>query len=190
MEDFTATPDWSRIPAPADDGATRHLWDCRVPSVSLPATDGTEVDLSALRGRTVLYAYPRTGRPDVPNPEGWDAIPGARGCTPQSCSFRDHFSELTALGVGHVFGLSTQYSGYQHEAAERLHLPFPLLSDARLTLTRALRLPTFEVEGMTLLKRFTLMIEDGTIAHVFYPVFPPDRSAADVLAFLSRAVRH
>jgi peroxiredoxin len=189
MEDFVATPDWSRIPAPADDGATRHLWGSRMPSVSLPATDGTEADLSALRGRTILYAYPRTGRPDIPNPDGWDMIPGARGCTPQSCSFRDHFSELKALGVDHVFGLSTQDPGYQREAAERLHLPFRLLSDERLALTRAMNLPTFEVEDMTLLKRFTLVIENGSIAHVFYPVFPPDRSATDVIAFLSGAVR-
>jgi peroxiredoxin len=189
MDNVIETPDWSTIPAPQDDGATRHLPGSRLPSVALPATEGGAVDLSLLRGRTVVYAYPRTGRPGSDNPDGWDMIPGARGCTPQSCSFRDHFSELKALGVAHLFGLSTQDPGYQGEAAERLHLPFPLLSDERLTLTHAMRLPTFGAGGMTLLKRFTLVIEDGTIAHVFYPVFPPDRSAADVIAWLAGNAR-
>jgi peroxiredoxin len=189
MDRIVGTPDWSKIPPPEDDGATRHLLGSRLPSVALPATDGAAVDLSALRGRTVVYAYPRTGRPGIDNPDGWDMIPGARGCTPQSCSFRDHFSELNGLGVDHLFGLSTQDSEYQREAVERLHLPFPLLSDERLTLTRAMDLPTFEAGGMTLLKRFTLVIEDATVAHVFYPVFPPDRSAADVVAFLSGTAR-
>jgi peroxiredoxin len=155
-------------------------------SVPLRATDGETVDLSAIPGRVVVYAYPRMGRPGVENPEGWDMIPGARGCTPQSCSFRDHFAELKALGVDRLFGLSTQDSDYQREAAERLHLPFAILSDEQLTLTRAMRLPTFNADGMTLLKRFTLVIDDGTVRHVFYPVFPPDRSASDVVAWLSR----
>ena len=189
MMDFVEAPDWSRIPAPVDDGAARHLPGAAIPAIPLPATDGTSVDLSALRGRTVVYAFPRTGRPGVANPEGWDMIPGARGCTPQSCSFRDHFAELRARGVDHVFGLSTQDTGYQREAAARLHLPFPLLSDEHLELTRTLRLPTFEASGMTLLKRLTLVIEGGAIAHVFYPVFPPDRNAPDVLAWLSSAER-
>ena len=186
MKTTVDAPDWSTIPAPVDDGAARHLAGARMASVPLPATDGETVDLSALRGRTVVYAYPRTGRPGVENPEGWDMIPGARGCTPQSCSFRDHFAELKALGVHRLFGLSTQESEYQREAAERLHLPFPILSDEQLKLTRAMNLPTFETSGMTLLKRFTLVIEDGKVARVFYPVFPPDRNASDVIEWLSQ----
>lgn len=178
-------PDWSTIPAPQDDGAARHLPGAEIPSVSLAATDGSTVDLAALPGRTVVYAYPRTGRPGVENPEGWDMIPGARGCTPQSCAFRDHSDRLKALGANHLFGLSTQDTAYQAEASARLHLPFPLLSDEGLSLTKALALPTFEVEGMTLLKRFTLVIDDGKIAHAFYPVFPPDRNADDVIAWLA-----
>lgn len=149
-------------------------------------TDGRTTDLSALPGRVVVYAYPRTGTPGVANPEGWDLIPGARGCTPQSCSFRDHFAELKALEVNHLFGLSTQEHEYQREAAERLHLPFAILSDADLQLTRAIKMPTFTVDGMTLLKRLTLVIRDGMVEHVFYPVFPPDRSAADVVQWLSQ----
>ncbi|MFL5417397.1 MAG: peroxiredoxin [Myxococcales bacterium] len=179
------TPDWSAIPAPQDDGAARHLQGMSMPDVGLPATDGRTVDLSKLPGRTVVYAYPRTGKPGVPNPTGWDMIPGARGCSPQSCAFRDHFAELQRRGVTHLFGLSTQDTAYQAEAAARLHLPFPLLSDAGLALTRALRLPTFEVDGMTLLKRLTLVIDAGRIAHVFYPVFPPDQNAAAVVEWLA-----
>ena len=173
------------LPAPQDDGAARHLAGRRMPNVALPATDGAKVDLSALPGRTVVYAYPRTGRPGQALPEGWDAIPGARGCTPQSCGFRDHHAELTRLGVAHLFGLSTQDTAYQREAAERLHLPFAILSDAGLRLTHALALPTFETGGMVLLRRLTMVIDDGTISHVFYPVFPPDRSAAEVIAWLA-----
>ncbi len=185
-ETFVDTPDWTSIPAPQDDGAIKHLMGAKLPSVPLAATDGRTVDLAALPGGSVVYAYPRTGRPGIPNPEGWDMIPGARGCSPQSCAFRDHFAELQALGASHVFGLSTQDTNYQAEAAERLHLPFPLLSDEAEALTKALALPTFEASGMTLLKRFTLIIDDGTITHVFYPVFPPDRNAADVVAWLSQ----
>ena len=179
------TPDWSKIPAPTDDGAARHLTGMRIPSVSLPATNGTTVDLSALAGLVVVYAYPRTGRPGVDNPDGWDLIPGARGCTPQSCAFRDHFAELKSLGVDHLFGLSTQDSGYQAEAARRLHLPFPILSDEHLTLTSAMRLPTFDTSGLTLLKRLTLVIDGGLIEQVFYPVFPPDQNAGEVLTWLA-----
>jgi len=152
--------------------------------VTLPATNGEAVNLSKFRGRTVLYIYPRTGVPGVDPPEGWDQIPGARGCTPQSCSFRDHFDELKRLGVDQLYGLSTQDSGYQREAASRLHLPFAILSDDKLVLTKALKLPTFSVAGMTLLKRMALVIDDGTITKVFYPVFPPDKNAADVIAWL------
>jgi len=189
MKSVVDAPDWSTIPAPVDDGATSHLPGARMASVKLPATDGEMVDLSAIPGRAVVYAYPRTGKPGVENPEGWDMIPGARGCTPQTCSFRDHFAELKALGVSRLFGLSTQDPGYQREAAERLHLPFAILSDENLKLTRAMKLPTFETHGMTLLKRFTLVIDQGAITHVFYPVFPPDRSAAETAAWLSKNPR-
>jgi peroxiredoxin len=172
------------LPVPEDDGAAHHLAGMRLPKVALQATDGTQVDLARLAGRTVVYIYPRTGRPGVALPDGWDAIPGARGCTPQSCSFRDHFAELKALGVAHLFGLSTQDTDYQREAVDRLHLPFAILSDAGLQLTHALGLPTFEVAGMTLLKRMVLVIDDGVIAKAFYPVFPPDESAAVVAGWL------
>jgi peroxiredoxin len=172
------------IPVPQDDGAARHLPGLKLPSVSLPATKGAEVDLSKLNGLTVVYIYPRTGVPGQPSPDGWDAIPGARGCTPQSCSFRDHFAELKQLGVGHLYGLSTQDSDYQREAADRLHLPFPVLSDSELKLAQAIKLPTFTVAGMTLHKRMALVIENGVISKVFYPVFPPDKNAEEVVAWL------
>ena len=177
-------PDWSAIPKPIDDGAASHLVGTQMPSVPLGATDGATIDLSLVPGLLVVYAYPRTGIPGVDNPPGWDLIPGARGCTPQSCAFRDHFLELKSLGVSQVFGLSVQDSAYQREAAARLHLPFPILSDESLRLAKALRLPTFQTSGMTLLKRLTLVIRDGKIEHVFYPVFPPDRNAEDVIAWL------
>jgi peroxiredoxin len=177
--------DWSKIPAPADDGGAAHLAGMTIPSVSLRATTDTVVDLSQLAGRTVVFAYPRTGEPGkVALVEDWDMIPGARGCTPQTCSFRDLFAELRAAGAGQVFGLSTQSNAYQAEMASRLHLPFPVLSDENLKLTEALRLPTMEVAGLTLIKRLALIIDDGRITHVFYPVFPPDRNAGDVLAWL------
>lgn len=174
----------ANLPVPEDDGACAHLPGLRLPAIPLAATDGRAIDLAALPGRTVVYCYPRTGRPDQEPPDGWDAIPGARGCTPESCSFRDHHGELTALGAA-VFGLSTQDTAYQQEAATRLHLPFALLSDAELRLTQALQLPTFEVEGMTLIKRLTLVLRGGVIEHVFYPVFPPDSHAEEVLAWLA-----
>jgi peroxiredoxin len=169
---------------PQDDGAAAHLAGKTLPDLTLPATGGPAVNLANLAGRSIVYIYPRTGVPGVDAPPGWDDIPGARGCTPQSCGFRDHFTELKALGVAHVFGLSTQDTDYQREAAERLHLPFPILSDAALTLTRALNLPTFSVAGMTLLKRMALVIDDGTIVKAFYPVFPPEKNAAEVIAWL------
>jgi peroxiredoxin len=188
LSNFVDTPDWSQIPPPADDGAGRHLSGASLPSVSLQATNGETVDLSACRGRTVLYVYPRTGRPGVPNPDGWDMIPGARGCSPQSCAFRDHFAELKRLGVGQLYGLSTQDTAYQREAVDRLHLPFPLLSDERLDFAHALGLPTFETSGMTLLKRCTLVVDCGRVVKVFYPVFPPDRNASEVVAWLAASV--
>jgi peroxiredoxin len=156
-----------------------------LPPFELVATDGSSVRLDHLPGRVVVYAYPRTGIPgEDPLVPDWDEIPGARGCTPESCGFRDHFSDLLAAGASQVFGLSTQDTDYQREAAERLHLPFALLSDADLELTKALRLPTFDAAGQTLLKRFTLVVSEGRVEHVFYPVFPPDRHAEDVLSWL------
>jgi peroxiredoxin len=182
LHDPTVLP--PNLPVPVDDGAARHLTGLRLPDITLPATDGSTVNLARLRGRTVVYLYPRTGQPGKPLPEGWDLIPGARGCTPQSCSFRDHFAELKALGVAQLYGLSTQDTDYQREAVERLRLPFPLLSDAGLKLTRAIHLPTFEVAGMTLLKRMAWVVDGGTIVKTFYPVFPPDKSAEEVIGWL------
>jgi len=176
----------SNIPAPQDDGAAQHLSGATLPDLALPATSGSPSNLSKLKGRTVVYIYPRTGVPGIANPDGWDQIPGARGCTPQSCSFRDHYAELKQLGVAQLFGLSTQDTAYQREAAERLHLPFPILSDEQLALTKALRLPTFIAAGMTLLKRMAWVIDDGVVTKVFYPVFPPDRSATEVVDWLKR----
>jgi peroxiredoxin len=176
------------IPEPTDDGACDHLPGTHLPSVVLMSTTGNLVGLSSLPGRTVVYCYPRTGRPDEDPPRSWNDIPGARGCTPQSCAFRDHHAELRTLGAK-VFGLSTQGTEYQREVADRLHLPFELLSDEKLAFARTLRLPTFEVEGMTLIKRLTLVIDEGRIEEVFYPVFPPDENAKEVVEWLSRHVR-
>src|SRR5260221_12416076 len=176
---------WNQIPAHEGDGAPAHLTGMSLPQVDLRATDDTVVTLSALKGRTVVFAYPRTGVPgQVSLVDDWDMIPGARGCTPQTCSFRDLYAELKAAGASHVFGLSTQSNEYQTEMASRLHLPFPVLSDEKLALTRALDLPTMEVAGLTMIKRLALIVDDARIIHVFYPVFPPDRNAADVLAWL------
>jgi peroxiredoxin len=178
--DWTSLPD--DLPVPEDDGAAAHLPGAEVPAIALPATTGGTVDLAARSAgtRVVVFAYPRTGRPGIDNPPGWDEIPGARGCTPEACSFRDRMADFAAAGA-EVYGLSTQDTGYQREAAERLQLPYPLLSDESLAFTRALRLPTFEVSGMELLRRLTLVLRDGRIEHVLYPVFPPDRAAADAL---------
>jgi peroxiredoxin len=172
------------LPVPADDGAADHLEGMALPTLALPSTSGTDIDLAAAaEGSLVLYLYPRTGRPGEPLPEGWDDIPGARGCTPQSCAFRDHFAELRALGAD-VLGLSAQSLADQVEFVQRVRLPYPILSDPGLELARALLLPTFDVEGMRLYRRLTLIARDGRIAKVFYPVFPPDRNAADVAAWL------
>jgi peroxiredoxin len=171
------------LPVPEDDGAAEHLPGAAVPRIALPATNGETITVAELEGRTVLFCYPRTGRPDEELPPGWNAIPGARGCTPETCGFRDAHAQFTELGA-RVLALSTQSGEYQRELAERLGLPFPVLSDERLELTTALGLPTFETSGMTLLKRLTLVVDDGRIEHVFYPVFPPDTHAAEVLGWL------
>jgi peroxiredoxin len=177
--------DWSKIPAPTDDGAAAHLVGMTIPRLGLMATDDSSVTLSSLPGRTVVFAYPRTGEPGkISLVDDWDMIPGARGCTPQTCAFRDLFAELKAAGARHVFGLSTQSNDYQTEMTSRLHLPFPVLSDEKLELTHALKLPTMQVAGLTLIKRMALIVDDARITHVFYPVFPPDRNAGDVLAWL------
>lgn len=177
--------DWSKIPAPVDDGTASHLTGARLPDVALPATDGSAVSLAKITGRVVVFAYPRTGQPgQIALVDDWDMIPGARGCTPQACAFRDLHKVLISAGAAKVYGLSTQDPAYQKEAAERLHLPFPLLSDEQLGLTRALDLPTMQTAGLTLLKRLALVIDDARITKVFYPVFPPDRNAADVQAWL------
>jgi peroxiredoxin len=171
------------LPVPEDDGAADHLLNAVVPPIALRATTGDTINLAELDGRTVLFAYPRTGRPDEELLPGWDAIPGARGCTPETCGFRDAHSQFADLGA-RVMALSTQSTDYQRELAERLRLPFPVLSDESLELTHAMNLPTFETSGMTLLERLTLVIDDGRVSHVFYPVFPPDAHAAEVLSWL------
>lgn len=177
--------DWSKIPAPVDDGAAAHLAGMKIPPVALSATDGTLVTLASLPGRVVLFAYPRTGEPGkISLVDGWDMIPGARGCTPQTCAFRDLFKDLKEAGAQHVFGISTQDTAYQREMVKRLHVPFQVLSDSALAMTRALKLPSMDVAGLTLIKRLALIIDDATVTHVFYPVFPPDRNAGDVLAWL------
>ena len=175
------------LPVPEDDGAADHLSGATVPSVRLPSTHGGELDLAEAAGELlVAYVYPRTGRPGTADPPGWDGIPGARGCTQQSCAFRDHVSDLARHGAA-VVGISAQPTDEQREFAERMHIPYPLLSDAGLRLGEAMRLPTFEAAGMRLLKRLTFVARAGRIEKVFYPVFPPDRNAADVLAWLAGA---
>jgi peroxiredoxin len=175
----------NELPVPQDDGAADHLPGRAVPPVSLVSTDGETVRLDDLGpGRTIVYIYPLTGRPDVDLPEGWDSIPGARGCTPEACGFRDHHNDLLAAGATRVFGLSSQDTDYQREVVERLHLPFPMLSDTALTLAAQLRLPTFRAEDRTLFTRLTLVIRDGVVEHAFYPVFPPGDHAQEVLAWL------
>jgi peroxiredoxin len=173
----------SDLPVPEDDGACDHLTGLPLPALDLPSTEGSTVNPAELTDTTVIYIYPRTGRPDQELPDGWNEIPGARGCTPQSCAFRDHYAELQELGVS-VYGLSTQDTNYQSEAVHRLHLPFPLLSDASLEFAKTLNLPTFDVDGMTLIKRITLIIRHGEIAQVFYPVFPPHENAENLIAWL------
>jgi peroxiredoxin len=178
---FTQLP--ANLPVPKDDGACAHLPGRLLPDVFLNSTSGQSVNPSQQRGLIVIYAYPLTGRPGVPLPPGWDEIPGARGCTPESCSFRDHHAEIRRLGA-EVFGLSTQSPDYQREVHARLHLSFDLLSDEAFAFTDALTLPTFIAAGQRLLRRVTLICRDGVIEHVFYPIFPPDRHASEVVAYL------
>jgi peroxiredoxin len=184
MSDYQSLPD--DLPVPHDDGAADHLSGLTMPSVRLASSGGGEVDLAALgSGRTVLYVYPMTGTPGVALPEGWDEIPGARGCTPESCAFRDHFTQLREAGADAVYGLSTQDIDTQRDVAARLALPYPLLADPGVALGGALNLPTFVAAGVTRYRRLTLVVVDGRIEHVFYPIFPPDGHAAEVLAWLS-----
>jgi peroxiredoxin len=158
----------------------------RLPDLSLRSTSDRLVNLSRTPGRRlVVYCYPRTGEPGKPSPPGWDDIPGARGCTPETCGFRDHHKDLAKLGAD-VYGVSTQSTAYQREMVTRLEVPFEVLSDEHLSLTRALRLPTFTVSGMTLIKRLTMIAKAGRIEHVFYPVFPPDKHAEEVIEWLKR----
>ena len=171
------------LPRPVDDGACDHLPGLRLPSLPLPATSGAPIDLASLPGRLVIYCFPRAGEAKAATPAGWDQIPGARGCTPQSLAFRDHYDKIRALHA-EVFGLSVQSPEAQAEIAQRLRLPFALLSDQRLELARALRLPTLEAAGMTLIRRLTLVVTEGAIEKVFYPVFPPDLNADEVIVWL------
>lgn len=189
MPEFTSLlAEW---PARDDDGAVAHLPGSAIPSLTLEATGGGDIRLDDLgSGRTVIYLYPLTGRPGTDLPDGWEAIPGARGCTPEACSFRDHYQELRAAGADNVFGLSSQDTGYQAEVVERLRLPFEMLSDPTRSLGQALALPMFEASGLTFYQRLTLVVDDGVIEHVFYPVHPPSEHASQVLAWLRGNLRH
>lgn len=183
MSDLHKLPE--NLPVPQDDGAADHLPGLKAPHLELTSTTGEMVGIHAFgTGRTVIYIYPLMGRPESDLPQGWNSIPGARGCTPEACDFRDHHQELLAAGARRVFGLSSQDTAYQREVVERLRLPFAMLSDPQLDLVAALGLPTFEVDGLTLFKRLTLIIRDGVIENVFYPIFPPNVHAQQVLAWL------
>ena len=183
MQTLDILPD--NLPIPSDDGDCLHLIGARLPSTSLKSTDSTNTNLALIKGWLVVYCYPMTGQPNKSLPEGWDEIPGARGCTPQSCNFRDNHQNFTELST-QVYGLSTQSSGHQLEAVNRLHLPYALLSDNQFQMADALKLPTFEVNTMRLIKRVTLIIFDGVIKHYFYPVFPPDKNADEVITWLKQ----
>jgi len=179
--------DWSKIPEPKLDFNLEHLNQLIIPDLKLNSTDDTTVSLSNLKGITVIYVYPMTGVPGKELPEGWDEIPGARGCTPQSCSFRDNFSKLKKLGVNNIFGLSTQSTEYQKELATRLHLPYLILSDEKLEFSKKLKLPMFKVLKMNLLKRITLILKDNKIIKYFYPIFPPTKNIEDVINFFEKS---
>ena len=184
MSDYARVPD--DLPRPEDDGACDHLSGLPLPAIALLSTQGGSIDLSAVPGRIAVFVYPMTGRPGVALPDGWDAIPGARGCTPQNCAIRDTHRAFVDLGIA-VYALSAQATGYQAEMASRLHLPYPVLSDADLMFADALRLPTFVADGARLIRRLTLVAKDGVIERAFYPVFPPDRSTEPVLEWLKKA---
>ena len=184
MTNFNQLP--SNLPIPQDDGAADHLFGMHLPSLTLNATTASRFNLGESKGRLVIYCYPMTGQPNVALPEGWDQIPGARGCTPQSCTFRDNFSKLKELGVKNIFGLSTQNIEYQKELADRLHLPYPILSDEKLEFAKKLKLPLFKVEGMDLIKRITLILKDNEIVKYFYPIFPPTKNVVDVIEYLKK----
>lgn len=185
MNDLTLLP--TDLPISVDDGSCDHLLGMYLPDISLMSTENELVKLADLKGLIVFYCYPMTGRPDVDHPDGWEDIPGARGCTPQSCSFRDHNDELKKLSAS-VYGISTQSSAYQKEAKDRLHLPYSLLSDSEQKLASSLNLPILTVENMSLLKRVTFIVQNSEIVEVFYPVFPPDKNAADVLDRLTKSL--
>lgn len=188
MTDLNQLPD--NLPIPEDDGAADHLIGRPIPHLSLLSTSGRTIALDELPSRTVLYIYPLTGRPDVELPDGWDTIPGARGCTTEACDFRDHYGDLIDGGAAAVVGLSSQDSDYQREVVDRLRLPYEMLSDTGLSLAEKLNLPTFQAGGLTLYKRLTLVIRDSAIEHVFYPIFPPNRHAQEVLAWLRSHPAH
>ena len=171
------------LPEPEDDGACDHLLGLQLPDIELGVTPGTSINLSSLPNNTILFFYPMTGRPGVSLPNGWDEIPGARGCTPQACAFRDHHTELTSLGF-HVFGVSTQNSSYQNEVKDRLHLPYEMISDSKLKLKKAMTLPTFAIDNREFYKRFTMVVINSRIYKTFYPVFPPNKHAENILAWL------
>jgi len=187
MKDLTKLPD--DLPVPEDDGACADLPGKRFPSIPLQAVSGGSIDPGSFPGTVVIYFYPMIGSPDSPPLVGWNEIPGARGCTPQSCAFRDHHRELLASGVRAVFGVSAQPLLDQKEASERLHLPFELLNDSKFELATALQLPTFRYQKETFIKRLTLIVTDGVIEKVFYPVFPPDRNVVDVIEWLAQRKR-
>jgi peroxiredoxin len=176
----------NNLPVPQDDGACAHLAGLKMPQLALRTTAESTVDFSSLTGRSVIFCYPKTGLPGIEPPASWNDIPGARGCTPQNCGFRDQYASLQRAGVKQLFGLSTQSSSYQQEAVDRLQLPYSLVSDEKLALAHALSLPTFDFGGETLIKRLTLIVDDAVITHVLYPVFPPDKSAGDTLEWIKQ----
>jgi peroxiredoxin len=177
--------DWSKMPVPNGDEDLSHLLEYKIKQIVLKSTNNQLVNLSEIKGLSVIYIYPMTGQPNKPLPNDWDNIPGARGCTPQSCSFRDNFSNLKKLNIDNFFGLSTQTTEYQKEMVERLHLPFSVLSDEKLEFAKQLNLPVFEVENMKLIKRITLILNDNMIIKYFYPIFPPDKNVEEVIKFLT-----
>jgi peroxiredoxin len=181
----------SDLPRPEDDGACSHLTDLPIPNISLPPASNPSnlVDISKLPGLTIIFCYPRTGAPGEVVPPEWNNIPGARGCTPQACSFRDNRPQLKSLGVNQLFGLSTQDTNYQQEVHTRLRLPYDLLSDGKLEFQKALNLPTFEWQGQKVIRRLTLAIEDGKVAKWWYPIFPPDSNVFHVLEWLKERSR-